>query len=555
VIFQDFLGFLPPRALRMQYLSFGNTRVLIFTVLFAAGWFFPKPAAAISPEDPRVKDRVQAALKFLETAGDDRLGGKCLIALCFKKGGVDDHPQIAKAIEACYKSDVSKTSTIDNYSLGIALMLMCEIDAKQHHDMIATYLTEVLRRQKANGGWGYPTSNLGDTSQTQYAILGMWMAKNLAEIDVPVERMEAACGWLLRTQDPSGAWGYQGIDPGSLNRVNQQQVTVTLAASGAGQLYMIADMLQVTQRVDAPTGTKSKALQEIEVPGKKKEIRGPLTTRLSPESIKSSLALGDRFLGVGFSLPDNAQAATEWHHYYMYALERYHSFREKAGGAKENRWYDAGFDHLAKTQNANGSWEGKDTSTIATCFATLFLLRSAKKAIDKKLGEGIAKGGLGLPPDVKSLREKGDGTIVQTSVVLPTDEILKLIQSGPSDEVTRLAEQKEAVELSKNPTDRTRQIESLRKLVSAGSFNARMVAVTTLSKVRNLDLVPQLLYALTDPDPAIVLQADKGLRFISRKVDGVGLPDSEPTAAQIKSAQAAWKAWYLSIRPNAELLD
>ena len=82
-----------------------------------------------------------------------------------------------------------------------------------------------------------------------------------------------------------------------------------------------------------------------------------------------------------------------------------------------------------------------------------------------------------------------------------------------------------------------------------------MVAVTTLGQVRNLNEVTQLFYGLTDPEPAIVRQADKGLRFISRKVDGVGLPDGEPTVARIKAAQAAWKAWYLSIRPNAELLD
>lgn len=539
----------------MRQKLFGNQQVLVSALLLGVGFFFPQPAAAITPEDPRVMKSVQSALKFLENARDERLGGNCLIALCFKKAKIDDHPKITQAVDLCHKIDIKDENLVDNYSLGIALMFLCEIEPKQYHDTIVTYVEEVLRRQKPFGGWGYPSSPRGDTSQTQYAILGLWMAKNMAEVDVPIDRTEAACGWLMRTQDPSGAWGYQGLDPGSLNRVAQTQVTVTLAASGAGQLYMVADLLQVTQNTEAPAEKKSKALQDIEVPGKKKATRGPLTVTLNPADIKNSLAMADRNLGLGFNYPKDEGVVPAWGHYYMYALERYHSFREKSGGAKDNKWYDAGVDHLLASQLPTGGWEGRDTSTIATCFATLFLLRSAKKSIDKKLGVGLAKGGQGLPTDVKSIRATDDGKVIETGVVLNTDEILELIKGGENEEVTRLAEEKEALELSKNPTDRTRQIEKFRKMVSAGSFNARMVAVTTLGKVRDLNLVPQLLYALTDPDPAIVKQADKGLRFISRKVDGVGLPDGELTTAQIKAAQTAWKAWYLSIRPNAELLD
>jgi hypothetical protein len=80
------------------------------------------------------------------------------------------------------------------------------------------------------------------------------------------------------------------------------------------------------------------------------------------------------------------------------------------------------------------------------------------------------------------------------------------------------------------------------------------VAVKTLSKVRDFDNVPVLLYALTDPDLRIVREADKGLRFISRKFGGVGLQE-EPNSADLKSVQKAWKDWFLSVRPDAELLD
>jgi hypothetical protein len=59
---------------------------------------------------------------------------------------------------------------------------------------------------------------------------------------------------------------------------------------------------------------------------------------------------------------------------------------------------------------------------------------------------------------------------------------------------------------------------------------------------------------LTDPDPQIVRAADRGLRFISRKLEGVGLP-AEPKPPEIQSAIRDWKAWYQTVRPRAEFLD
>jgi hypothetical protein len=517
------------------------------TAIIAGAVSFASPVSAYTPESKEVKERVTRALGFLATAKDDRLGGECLIGLCFKKSGVDDHPKIAHAVDRCYKAGFNTT---DNYSLGIALMFLCEADPKAHREIIDKYLAELLRRQKGHGGWGYETFQTGDTSQTQYGVLGIWMAKNFAEIDIPVEKMEGVMGWLMRTQDPSGGYGYQGIDSPGGGRVAQNGVTPTLSAAGVGSAYIMADMLQVTKRVDVPNAPRSKALQQVAVAGKK-DPRAPLTVRLSPEDIKNTLASGDRALGTNYAPVD------KWNHYYMYALERYHSFREKAGGTPDNKWYDSGFAHLAKTQNGSGSWEGEDNNVIATCLATLFLMRSSQKAIQKKLkmGDGVLKGGMNLPPDVRSIREDGKGQIVDDGVVVPTEQILELLEKGANPELDRLAEDSDPLKLSENASERKSQIELLRKKVSAADYESRKIAINTLSRDRNLENVPQLLYALTDPDVRIVLQADKGLRFISRKARGVGLPEGEPSQAQIKSAQAAWKAWYFSIRPDAELLD
>ena len=92
----------------------------------------------------------------------------------------------------------------------------------------------------------------------------------------------------------------------------------------------------------------------------------------------------------------------------------------------------------------------------------------------------------------------------------------------------------------------------LQQLVRGGEPEVRLLAVRALGRTGNLDYVPSLLYALTDPDRRVVLEARDGLRFISRNFDGFGPPD-DFTEQQRFEAIEAWKKWYLSIRPTAVL--
>jgi hypothetical protein len=111
--------------------------------------------------------------------------------------------------------------------------------------------------------------------------------------------------------------------------------------------------------------------------------------------------------------------------------------------------------------------------------------------------------------------------------------------------------------------ERTNQLVRLRKLVSNDDYRARRVAVKMLATARELDNVPVLIYALTDEDSEVPIYARDGLRFISRKFKGFGMPDLvikngkviSPTPDQKQAAAEKWKKWYLSIRPDGELLD
>src|SRR5437764_34547 len=96
------------------------------------GW--NRPVAAVMPDSPEVKTVLDKAFKFLETTGDGRLGGKCLVGLCFvKRGERESHPQVQAAVDACkaFKAANPEGKQVGNeyvYSAGLAVVFLCELD-------------------------------------------------------------------------------------------------------------------------------------------------------------------------------------------------------------------------------------------------------------------------------------------------------------------------------------------------------------------------------------------------------------------------------------------
>jgi hypothetical protein len=183
---------------------------LCFVIIFWGN--LSAEALAVTPESPEVRAVIEKGLKFLETKSDDRLGGKCLVALAFLKNGAsDEHKRVVEAVAACQAKTADAIREDDMYSNGLAIIFLSELDPVKHRDLIERFAGVLRARQKPHGGWGYESYLTGDTSQTQYATLAYWQLMQ-AGIAPAVESVEAGANWLLRTQDPSGAWGYQGIE-------------------------------------------------------------------------------------------------------------------------------------------------------------------------------------------------------------------------------------------------------------------------------------------------------------------------------------------------------
>jgi hypothetical protein len=182
----------------------------------------------------------------------------------------------------------------------------------------------------------------------------------------------------------------------------------------------------------------------------------------------------------------------------------------------------------------------------------LFLVRSTEKSIKEAvLNEGVLIGGYGLPKNIANVTMQ-DGKVVPPQMVREMDEWLEMLEGAEDKDFDPNA--LSGMTLDDDLNERTSQLVRLRKLVSNEDWRARRVAVKTLAAARELDNVPILIYALTDEDSEVPIYARDGLRLISRKLTGFGMPE-RATEDQKQAAAEKWKKWYLSIRPDGELLD
>ena len=111
------------------------------------------------------------------------------------------------------------------------------------------------------------------------------------------------------------------------------------------------------------------------------------------------------------------------------------------------------------------------------------------------------------------------------------------------------------MQLAKDPAARAAQLDRLERLVRGSrSWQARRVAANLLATSDELRVVPALIFALSDGDLQVRRYARDGLRFISRKFEGYGMPD-KPNVGELQKAQQQWRDWYRTMNPKYVFLD
>jgi len=521
-------------------------------------------ASGLTPNSPEVQAAVDKGITFLESDAavdsGDRLGAIALQGYSLLCHGADpSHIKVvaaaAKLQKAMGNRDLSKvagpewTNVWDVYSTGLSIIFLVKLDPKKYHSDIEFLLAYLRKRQKPHGGWGYAERDTGDTSMTQYGVLSSYVAKK-AGFRVPDESIDAVAGWLLKTQDPNGGFGYQGII-GAGGLVAQDGVRQSMTAAGSGSLYVCADMFGMIDKKEEKDEKLPSALKEIKAKEKepaKERVRSRIDVRLVREAEDRS----KKWMEANNKVDDSQQ----WVHYYLYALERCMAFREffDHKPEKEPEWYNDGAAFLMKSQGQNGSWNGQCGPVADTAFSVLFLMRNTKKVIGLKAqpyGEGTMIGGRGIPKDTSRI-ELQNGNIVARPLLGPGEALIRALENPDSRRFDESVER-----LADLPSDQFEKLaakygDKIRQLVRSKSPEARLAAVKALGTTRDLDNVEMLIYALTDPDYRVVRAANDGLLRIRRVPVVIALPENFSEEDR-RLLVEKWKAWYQTIRPSADV--
>ena len=205
--------------------------------LLAPGPTAPRPAAGADGLSPEVSRAVERGVEYLRSESKRSSGGQLsLIGLGIAKGTSNpEDPDVARVVGAVLEKVADGYKPTHHlYEAGLDMMLLEYVDADRHRAALETILAYVLREQRNYGAWYYPNQDegtFGDTSISQYAVLGLWSAER-AGLDVPQPAWVRMLGWQLRTQQPDGGFGYHPEPNG------KEKSTRTMSPAGACNLLL-----------------------------------------------------------------------------------------------------------------------------------------------------------------------------------------------------------------------------------------------------------------------------------------------------------------------------
>lgn len=207
----------------------------------------------------------------------------------------------------------------------------------------------IPKGKRGAGGYGYAAANPGawDNSNSQYGVLGTWMASS-AGLDAPAGYWPMIGEHWLTQQRPDGGWGYTSEGPS----------TGSMTAAGLASLFVVHDQLYK---------------------GRPREVATYL----------AGIERGLDWMGANFDT-ENPGGELIWRYYYLYGVERV----GRASGSRYFRdqpWFRLGAEALLKEQTPAGSWPGAglDNGELRnTAFALMFLCHGRAPLTFNKLLHG-----------------------------------------------------------------------------------------------------------------------------------------------------------------------
>ncbi len=226
-----------------------------------------------------------------------------------------------------------------------------QVQKDAHHLYNSISKSDYGYAYKATGEVGDPTKTWiagSDASNSQYALLAIWMAVEYCKAEVPEKWWELHMKYWLNLQSASGGWGY------TPKRIRPEPY-LSMSAAGLASMFVCIDYLYAREQINCRTVEQHPSIQK-----------------------------GLEWMDKNFA----RQVGKKWPFYTLYGVERV----GLASGYKffgKVDWYKKGTQYLLKTQRDDGIFEpaggwGSNENT-ATCYALLFLQRGLHPVLFNKL--------------------------------------------------------------------------------------------------------------------------------------------------------------------------
>jgi hypothetical protein len=515
-------------------------RRLVLVLGAGAGWVLAGTVVARADNDPAVL----RGIEFLRgRIGGSQVGETALIALALLKADVPpEDPSVVACINKLRSRFVSsgyspeRGGGQDVYEAAVVALALSNLNAEARRGELAAVASYLLSVQNANGSWDYRGRPHGDTSITQYALLGLWECEN-GGAQIPPQTWDRVASWFLSSQNAStGSWNYHR-DEG-----DRYPETLSMTAAGVGSLL-------ICQRQLARFRRNTEGLSPLLTP-----LTGEATSaRYEPSvpavRIDQAAKRGMAWLGAHFTTA-SSEVIGPTVYYGLYGIERIGALADRDTIGRVN-WFEQGRQFIHTTQKAHGAWDSMHGEVCNTVWAILFITKSTAKTIRrvdiKRLGGGTLLGGRFLPKDLTNLTVAGGRVVsrpmngaVEGMLAALEDPRVETADSALAGLVKRY--RAEGPDVLRPHKDR------FRKLLTDRDPGLRKVATWALARTADMDVVPSLITALTDADEAVVRTARDGLQLLSRKINDLGPPASS-TPEQRREAAKRWGEWYASIRP------
>ena len=380
---------------------------LIFTTASAFGQDAAKPNPPAAPQAGDVKPAIGRALDYLRTGQSDKgnwvferdvpdpqnskgppkvqpdpsfnLGVTALAALAMVENGVlPSDPAIQKAYAYIKEESLTNKRT---YNLGLSILFLTRLGSREDRPLVQRLARRLILAQLDSGGWPYDCpidaeretsrsplqghtrkAGVGDNSNTQFAVLGLWAATRAGvQVDEPLELVAKR---FRTSQASSGGWDYQSTGKGDSNAMTTAGVyalTVHAAATSRKASAQASDSASGKSKSKGKTSDSSKTA-------------APDST--TPTTAKAALAEDPTFQKGLTRVEQFAdQIAPGTSPYFLWSIERLGVTLQMPTFGKVD-WYSRGVKSLLESQKSNGSWELAWKGPADTSFALLFLRKA-----------------------------------------------------------------------------------------------------------------------------------------------------------------------------------